>query len=697
MKGRRPGKAPRTVLLVAPTPRQVLRIGAPPPPPSRKPLAEEMLDLPTEIPQRLGSGKIPLDAIAAGVIVQGPLWTSDDPDRGAHKGDIPMARIDGKIVVEGPALTEPLPDPCTVTIPADVFDAYPAGAETAVIIQFEILGMPSEQDYIYLPEPAIVDKQAPGGTRVPPIEFAEDIIQNGLSLAKLLTMPGQVLPGTIANYEFQDTGDAIHLFMRLRPDGDEVEAGVVNVTSREGGIELTFDRATLEKVKGYGVVDFYHYIVDEVGHRSPTSAMTPVRLLIDGAPETIPPPIVPGMDDDDLVTDPEARPVTDILIPAYDPPALAGDYFVVFVGESKITTDALNDDDVGNDPLLSVPFPYALLVAANTTGTDPFDAVVRYDVMRGGIASASEITQGHFDLTLPGGPDPLPEPEPDPDPELPVNPNDALKPPTLRGADGSDNDIPPAESIQDATGVVPRVNIYDVPVFKPADVVQLYIGPDKVGAAHTVTIADLPANLELTVPSAAMLAHPGPGKFYYGIERAISGGQKVVAFSPHQLINIYAEGELPGAGDPLLDATFVDWLNGQGGNPRRSYAIGLNDARGGTPVRIRLGQPNVGEGNTIDWSFQGFNERGEPVSAASMTGTYTIVAADTVPKTDASLPKPPPPAPVPAQRAYVDIIVPENVILQIVYGSATFDYTITNRFGSGKATQDNVLVDVRQG
>ncbi|SDF57114.1 hypothetical protein SAMN04515659_1258 [Dyella sp. 333MFSha] len=683
MQGKPQGKATRRAQLVTSAA-----------PASVDPQAED-IDLPTEVPDALPNHKIPRAKMLAPLKISCKLWPESKPlDRYS------VMFVDEELTFVDLPSAPPYPDPIELYVSKEFMDALPEGAVSLIPLRIKVntvLGI----DYLYKGTDVIFDKQPPGGDLPPAIDFDEDIDNNGLTLAKLLGELGGVLEGTIPSYEFQEEGDTINLFMKLRSDGIQIDAGTVVTTSKSSGTKVTYDRTVLEKVDGAGIVDFYYAATDDVGNQHGPAPGTPVNMLIKDAPETVPAPLVPRFDpeDDKLITDPDARPAMVIQIPRYTPTPKEGDYFIVSVGDQSVVTSPLKASDIGNDPLLELGFPYTLLFPSTGDGTPPapiFTADVRYQVMRSGLSSPSEIKPVDFDLSLPGNPDPNPDPLPNPEPGLPDNPNENLQRPTLRGESGADNDLPADDAEKDATGIVPWLDLSATPVaaFKEGDVIQLYIDAKDggaVGAARTVTGDDVTkaADLKITVERADLQSHSGAHQFYYGATRILESGEEVTAFSPSQAINIKTAGELPGGGT-LYAATFVKAAG------RRAYGINIDDARNGTPVRIRLDQTNVGEGDTIAWEFVGTPDVGTPGAPTSDSGSHIITKNDLVERDDSSLPKPPAKS-ITEKRAFVDIMLAPGVLLPVNFGHGYFDYTIENQAGEVDAVQDNVLMDVRTG
>jgi hypothetical protein len=672
------------------------------------------IELPTEVPDALPNGKIPVAVLEGDLVVECDAWPGDSEFEGTRPGDIYILYINGTESGFEWDVPSPMPLPgekMHVEIPKDYLDALPEGTDTPLLLQIAMIGMPGENFFIYNPFNVHIDKRTPGADRVPPIEFEESIVLTGLTLAKLLKMPGQVLPGTIAVYNDQQAGDTLYVFMRLRSTGAVWPLGPYTVTSPTAETVLAFTRADLEKVDGVGVVDFYYYIVDDVGWQSVNSNDSPVNMLIKDAPEDLPAPIVPGFFDD-LVTDKDARPSLEIWIPACTPPAQVGDYFIVSVGGGgQFATDPLGPSDIGNNPLLRFPFPYSSLARVDA-GFPIYTADVAYELIRNGLSSPSNAKPVDFDLTLPGGPDPNPDPDPGVDPP---NPNDALDKPTLIGASGDKDILPPGDASSPAAGEVPWYNDRNNDAFEEGDRIQLYIDgttdDNRVGAEYVVTGADVLAkdDLRIAIPAGELLPYPGEHRFLYAATRRLAIGQDVTAYSPSKDIIINAEGELPGGGEPMLEAVFAGWRIP---NPRRNYAIGATSfVNGSTPVRVRLAQVNVAAGDTIQWKLTAHKyDRSNPNNPvlnrypdgdmdSSMPGKapYVIKAGDLDPlKPDDSLPHPPQSPPARVERAYVDLPFTRDELIGILDGAADFEYTITNSVGiSEPSVNTRILIDLR--
>lgn len=642
------------------------------------------IDLDATIRGALPNGKIPKALLEGDLTVELERWEpADDDDEFILYVTVPGSekqKVDSRVGVP------PGEDPVLMTIPKAFVDTLKDGQYW---LHFTILQKPAFIENDSNITTFEIDRTAPGGKVPPAILFSQDIVRNGLTLAQLREMPGERLPAIIPNYDFQEPGDIIQLKMKLRPDGPEIDAGTVTVTTPAGQIDIVYERATLELIDGAGIVEFYYYIQDQVGHVSEKAPESPISLLIKGAPDDIPAPLVPGFDGDGLVTDPDARPSMLVQIPAFTPPAQVGDFFRVHVGAQVFETDPLKADDVGKAILLDVPIPYlSLFPSLDRPIPTRFESDVWHEIVRLGMASPSRHKLVRFDLDIPGGPDPKPDPD---DPS-----NDALARPILRGATGSDdNVITPPDIVVNATAVVPWLNVGPTPPessFKAGDVIQLYLDNDAVGAPYRVSTLDEAArnDLRLVVPSAAMRAHIGTPDFWYDATRRVgtTPAQDVTVQSPAQSVDIRSEGELPGGGLPLPRVRFVRSAYWE--QDGKAYVINILHLTqdGGALVRFPA-YVNFQKDDVIEFTFQGFDRDGNPVAASRYVGQHVVTLLDTIERKDDTVQPP-------VMRGYAEALVPRGFVDAIVKGSANLTYTARNAFGTAPSETDTVLVDVRQ-
>lgn len=634
------------------------------------------IELRPDIPDALSNGTIPVDKLTAPLLVNAPLW--DQAGSGDTYWLLLITPGEEPKVVDTLELVDPIPPIIPLHIPVDILASLAEGVHfvrfAVYTIGFDLL--PS-LEYIM-----VIDRSAPGGPILPAIVFDPDIEENGLTLEKLLAMPDQKLHGTVPNYQGAATGDVISLKMRLRPDGPEVEAGTVIVSDPRQQILVTYDRDTLERIDGWGTVDFYYYLADEAGNRAPNPAPPkPITMWIKGGPVVILPPLIPGFDTDGVVTDVDARPYLLVRIPAYEPEPRVGDRFIVHVGNRALETPPLEAGDIGNDPVLDVEFPYQnLFQSADEPLDDVFDVDVWYDIVRSGVSVAGPPKHIEFNLEISGGIDP--------DPYTPEN--EALGRASIEGASGGPvNIVKPGDTLLDAIVTVPWLNqrTPPQPSFKAGDEIQLYLDSDKAGQAYRVTDNDVRNgdDLKLTMPSADMLTHVGTPGLWYEATRVLMTvpPQSVTAIAPTQRITIQSLDDLPGGGKPLLPAK---WLAGLRHDPAQ---IKWDDIDNDDGTNLRLyAYTNIIAGDTLSIAFEGHKEtdpRSDPIPGTLHELVYTILPGDLLEKEDDSVNPP-------VKARYIDIHIPRAKLEPIEYGSATFDYTAQNTSGPTKADRSWIYV-----
>ncbi|KAF1007344.1 MAG: hypothetical protein GAK28_01983 [Luteibacter sp.] len=631
-----------------------------------------------DVPDALPDGTIPVDKLTAPLLVNAPLWDQ------AYAGDTYWLLLitpgkDPK-VVDTRLLEDPLPDVVPLHIPVDELENL---AEGQHFLRFAIYTtgfdlLPSLEFVI------IIDRTPPGGDVLPAIVFDRDIEEKGLTLAKLLAMPGQKLRGIVPNYANGSRGDVLALKMRLRPDGPEVDAGTFVVADPDREIVVEYDRATLERIDGWGTVDFYFYLSDSAGNRRPDpSVAKPIAMWIKGGPDLLLPPLIPGFDTDGIVTDPDARPYLRIRIPAYEPLPLAGDRFIVHVGNQSMETPPLEPGDIGNDPVLDVDYPYRRLFQSTSEPLDEvFDVDVWYDVVRGGVEVPSPAKHVDFDLGIPGGVDP--------DPGTPEN--EALGKAWIQGASGGPiNVVKPGDTLVDATVTVPWLNTRTPPgpSFKEGDTIQLYLDRDRVGTPYQVTAQDVIDGVDLTLvmPSDDMQRHTGTPDLWYEVTRVLGTmpPQPVTVAAPRQSITLQALTDLPGEGKPLTPAK---WLA-----PTRRPDADIPEIRQedvledrGTYLRIYR-YANMAVGDRVDMLFEGhdgLNPSNPVLPGTQHEQTYIVTETDLVEKDDDS-------EQPPVKAVYIDMHVPiEHFYPFEHFGSATFLYEVTNDAGTGFSERDDI-------
>lgn len=216
------------------------------------------------------------------------------------------------------------------------------------------------------------------------------------------------------------------------------------------------------------------------------------------------------------------------------------------------------------------------------------------------------------------------------------------------------------------------------------DLVQGFIDGLPVGTPVEVVDALEPEE-ELPFPRAA-LEVAGNGSHVFTCVITDRAGNMSVASVPVTLIVRLTD--MPGGGDPLPRAKWVEGPAGPGIPDQIDYDKAISE--GGTLVRI-YAYENMSPGDLIHIAFQGHEDL-TPDSPSIPESAYTlerdVVLADMDPQQDDTVDPP-------VEAVFIDILIPTQYLLAIPYGRATFDYTVTNRYGSGQAVQAWIYVATR--
>jgi hypothetical protein len=534
----------------------------------------------------------------------------------------------------------------------------------------------------------ITDIVRPGRDSLAALSFDPRVIAYGVTPDTLVDdgTGNRHLPAIVKGYATSAAGD----WIQGRIDDDPLLlSDIYELREADVGtdIEVRFPAALLETIDG-GRHAFSYLVADRAGNVSQQPASVDLDVRLSEHIDDLLPPTVPAAADG-LVTSDDARVDGGVTVVIPGNAAIrAGDFIVLLWNAHVSVPIPVLPPQEGRDPLMLLTSPYDdvytdwLAASGDTDRNVP--ARVDYRVERGisVIGTPAEPALPAINLFGPGGRDP--------DPLTPVHEN--MPRPDVRGASGDPANVIRAEDVaQDATATI----AWEIPgapgiqAFAAGDRIQLFWAADPVGAAIVV---DAPRrDVVLRIPSQVLRDHsPGTWPVRYTASRTLATVPFVnMAASPDRSVSVEDYRQVPGEGELLLDATFVEWVGS------RVYSITLSDVIDGTPVRIRLDQPSVGAGDVIRWRFQGLGESGEPIPGTDTSGEHEITASDMSSRPDNTWPKPPPSSPPSVNRAYVDITVDAGFLLPIVFGRATFDYTISNAVGTGFAKQDVVYVDVR--
>lgn len=639
------------------------------------PLETVIDDLKPTVPAALADGRIPVSALEPHLVVHAPLV--DVPGYISEPGDVFEASLNGLDLAET-QVTFAGGDEKVVElrIPKARLDALDDGAHS---LSYSVTIKPWGHIVRSGRTRIALDRKPAGGRYMPRIVFDETLELDGLSLSTLLALPDATLSGTIPDYAEIDPLDTIHVFYKLRGSDIELSAGTVAASTDGRPMVVRLDRDALEKIDGPGRVDFYYYVEDAVGVESPASTPAALNLSIKGSPLVLPPPVILGSDDE-LVTDRDARPLLAVHIPQTTPHALPGDTVQLFIGTKAFPAVEIEAADLDDGPMKAIYLDYGIVRAiAEESDTVPFEKRLRYIHRRKDVASYSDEKAYAFDLTLPGGWDPMPE----------TIENEALSAPILRGATGAvDNVI----SLPDSS--LPAKVYIDAPLgglrgmggIERGDVIVVTLAGDAVSAPVIYDGEAYPLTIE--IPATALEAHSGFTFLGYEINRKLTTTPHyAVALSPTQPVRIDSAGGLPGAGAPLAKAIFTKARERE--EATDIYGLFVTDFSGGiTPLRI-FGYANMRAGDTVKVVYEGFDqyEGGNPVDGAKGELSHRVSASDVVPKAVQD--------PVTGDYVYIDIDFPIDIAKQVAHGHIAYHHQIVNDVGEASSPTGDVLIRVR--
>ena len=627
------------------------------------------------IPDAYTDGVIPIDALNSGLEVHAPAITSGD--------HCTLPGFDFELLVDDELVpgigTTYLGDGegfVTFKVPATLGSGLIEGFHD---IAYRIIPKPFGNSVRSEPTQILVDRTPPGSRRLPRIEFPQAVQREGLSLASLLTMPGQNLSGIIADYADFELTDVLSICIRRR-GGDEVAVMTMPVAPGNEATVVNFDRHTLEKPGANGPLEFYYYVADKAGNRSKASPVTPVSIFVIQAPESLLPPDVRGASDG-LITDNDIKPSLGVVIPAMATPASEGDIVLLNVDDKPTQLARLTKAQASSDPMIEFEISYDdVWTTMARGGQGEFSISFSYTHVRLGVASRSGVTECKFNLSVPGGRDPIPA-----TPE-----NDGLPLPILRGASGDhDNFIGFEDAERDARLVIGSLNLRSLRDggLNIGDVITAKLDGTSVGQPLLVEESALP--ITVTVPSSDLKANVGLVDLTYSVERPLAPSPRVAtATSRAQRVRIETADGLPGGGKELRGALFTAAAKREA--ETSVYGLYLKDVAGSsTPLRI-YGYVNMSAGDLVEVTYEAFDafDGGSPVPSASGSLAYTIVERDLdIKDDDLSIGG--------AKGVFVDIVVASEIVRELAFGHFELSYRVTNGVGSVVTPSRPVLVFAR--
>lgn len=654
----------------------------------------------TGVPNR---GTIPVSFLSDDIEVTAALWTSDMGGDGAFVGDVYILRLEwddvdtrgnikahhSKDVDTYPLTSDSdLVDPIVMHLPPAELADVPDDILVKVGILVETAGFDS---IFYVPSYFYLDREAPGGSRLPPLELP----RTTLTLVELRNELGGKLTGDIADYFGQEPGDIISIFAEPKGGGTPIALLDVTVSTRNEHTRPEFLEANLEKLDPAGTYVLYYYVKDLPGNRSIKSPETELTVWIKDSPVDMPPPEFPGKADfdDEILRDPQLRPSMSVNIPSFSGAAagqtiwLVIDKLVADGGNLSFNVGTLAASDLPNDPILETSIPFASISPYFFPPFDtPHDITAWYEVQMGALPRAPSDTE---DATLLLGftPDPDPEPDPDPDPTKPENPNDAFRAPLLRGQSGQDDVITVADNARPATVTVYWNDSEGRAALKVGDRLQVKLNGEDYGPETTVDTpsVDVAIRRDPANPGLPDDALEGPYWLYCDITRDVAG-EDITVQTPAKRVVFQSAGDLPGGGT-LAQSYFIA---GARKGPGR-YAINGSDvvADNGTDIRCYVDDTGVRKDMVVNWRFEGFLQSGTAAPGSDAEGSFIVNDEDLRPRPDD--PKEPG-----RNRAFRDVHVARANLEAIGgRGKATFQYWIVVDAGTSTSEKDEIVADIR--
>lgn len=463
-----------------------------------------------------------------------------------------------------------------------------------------------------------VDWIAPGRPTLGKLLVDDDVIDNGLTAAKLKSEAGvYYLESFVPSYEGVEPGDLIQGLINATEAQDSTAVNEKGGTDDD--VELRFARTDIEAADD-GTLQFAYQITDRAGNTSLPSEPLPLRVLLKGELVGLEAPKVPSFDDDGIIDEQEARNPADVIIPAFTgtPGIEPGDQIQLVWGT---TEHGLVPIPAGSeDKEHTVQADYIALYdtwKAATGGSDQVaDINVLYRIVRNGlVAGTSPATSIKINLFQAGG-------DPGPDPE-----HRNLKLPLLVAASGAHNEIKGDDYTKPAS-----ITVYWNDAQTPSE--ELFILGDKLNVTYGTTALtervinaqDVAAKQDLALPlTDAQIAAEGSGDkdLKYSVTRAVEGDAENTSYSAVQNVEVAGQDELPGGGT-LPDGSFVP-LNG-------NDVIGPNEIKAGVFfITPHYDNKKNGDKITIDIvqaEDSGHDPAETPIEDTRITDTATVNTGD---------------------------------------------------------------------
>ncbi|MEW9679711.1 hypothetical protein [Pseudomonas sp. TE50-2] len=566
---------------------------------------------------------------------------------------------------------------CPLEVPVRYLDQVVEGTDQTFELGFAVRqGFGDNWDYSATRR-IRVDKLSPGGNAgsMAKLEFPAEIEARGRILVTDFDASGE-LRIEAKGYVAQERGDKIVVTMS---DGTTTEtAGPFEVLSSKDSTILPLPLAKLQALVDEKPITFTYQSTDRASNVSIVSvAHNSLSLLLRDIPPVLDTPMVPGFDQDTdpLVLDEDARAGIKVVIPPVTG-VRPGDRIVVLWGAQRSEEHEVDVVPTPPNPLMEIMLLYPLTSQGSVQG----NVSVSYELWRSGsrIGTSAGSATVKVDLRLPGGPDP--------DPELPWHGN-LVKASIVGDDSGQANNLTPEDVAAGATLTIPwKAADGTNDVLAEGDELQLVWGTRsfvldpvtdvEAAAAVPVTRKVLPAWLA-TEPS-------GDVQMAYAVTREFgAGGEANTALSPSESVKVVRGLDLPGQDGALIPLKFT-YLNS-------SDAIDKDIAERDLPIRIWLYSNAQKDDQLVVHLAANDRQRpppGNPIPEAQWDLPLIRIEQHHLDARDSKDPDDP-------GFGFVELSIERRWAFIVCTGSATVEYTATNKHGDKRSGHIPVPVAVK--
>ena len=619
------------------------------------------------VPALLEDGTLPREEFAKDIAVQADLV--NEQNFVSRPGDQYLLVL-ADIEIPGTRVTlgATLPEKVDLVIPKSYIDQQSDGRYH---LWYRVIVARTGEVLASQRQPLILDRHAAGGSLLPPVIFSEDVVNFGISLPELMTLPEPSVSCIVPDYNDSAEGDELQFSLRLR-GGAAIDAGKAMRASEGAGTPFSYPLSALQKIDKDGIVEFFYHVRDHAGNLSQPSASMVTKVLVKDAPGELLAPAFVGMEDR-LLTDGDVRPALYIAIPPTVPACRPGDRIHLQLGEKQFLPIELESSDPTQDPMVVLEVAYAdVLGLIDPEGATQHNVSGRYYITRDGVRMTSPKAIARLNLDTPGGYDP--------DPTTPAH--EGLGRPTLKAAQ-HENYVDADEIDKGAIAQVPENVAAAAPSLRPGDVLTILL--DGVAVSEPVTLTDVDAPIAVRIEAAALRANVGTPMLSYSVSRMIDESHEVIVSSLQQSVEIHDERSTPGKGlpppksvSPAARRRLANHL---------WYGLGRSDLAPDKSSTVRVyAWDGMAVGDEITLAYTGFNrtDGGDPLPESTGTLSHTVTTTDLHPRQDDSLPEKP-------ATVHVDFTLPGTVMLPLGIGRIHFTHTVKNRYGTSARSPEDIV------